>query len=240
MAFAPWMDASFSPHPGVTTQFVVPPVFDSVYYNKPDPKSLLVHSYSSSYTFPGFQAVLCFHSNPVLPSHLGLPSMDNYEDKVFLQVADNDQPFLLQTNAPQGQAMQINITEYLILLQFVQKEWPRLESKLQHQLVAMHEGTDPIYISGHLVFYNHGLSYFKTSLSSRLVLKAWISSGTTKGIIHSCLEKKLDNSSEGIEQMVLPMESIVTLANDAVGFKVLTDMLAYYKSRVKKSTRPVV
>lgn len=219
---------------------IIPASFDSVYYNKPDTRSVLVHAYSSSYTNPGFQAILCFHSNPILPSHLGLPALDNYEDKVFLQVASEDQPFLLQVHAASGQSLQINVTEYLILLQFIQKEWPRLESKLRFQLTAMREGTDPVYITWHLVFYNNGSSYFKTSLSSRLVFKAWIDSGDPKGAIQACLEKKLDNGREGAEIIPLPMESLVRLAKDAVGFKALTDLLAYYKSRWKKSTPSVV
>ena len=227
------------PAQGSVLPFVVPSTFDSVYYNKPDTKSLLVHSYSSSFTHQGLQAVLCFYSNPIVPSHIGLPSLDNYEDKVFLQVASEDQPFLLQTHAVRGQSMQINVTEYLILLQFVQKDWTRLESKLRYQLKTMRQGTDPISITGHLVFYNNGSSHFKTSLSSRLVLKAWIESGDDKGTIHACLEKTLDGA-DGTEWLPLPMESLVTLAKDTVGFKSMTDMLAYYKSNWKKLNRPVV
>ena len=172
--------------------FVIPPVFDSLYYNKPDLQSVLVHSYSSSFTFAGLQAVLCFHPQPILPSHLGLPNLETYEDKVFLQAATQDQPFLLQTHAANGQSLQINITEYLILLQFVAKEWPRLESKLDCQLTSMKEGTDPINITGHLVFYNHGSSFFRTNLSSRLIFKAWIDSHQDQKMIHACLEKKSD------------------------------------------------
>jgi hypothetical protein len=220
--------------------FVVPSTFDSVYYNKPDTKSLLMHSLASSYTQPGFQAILCFYSKPIVPCHLGLPPLDNYEDKVFLQVASESQPFLLHTQVAHGQSMQINVTEYLILLQFIQKEWSRLESKLQYQLTTMRQGTDPIHITARLVFYNNGSSIFKTNLSSRLVFKAWIESGDPKGTIHAGLEKKMDGADAGTEWMPLPMESLVTLAKDAVGFKALTKMLAYYKSHLKKSIRSVV
>ena len=219
--------------------FVIPPVFDSLYYNKPDLQSVLVHSYSSSFTFAGLQAVLCFHPQPILPSHLGLPHLETYEDKVFLQAATQDQPFLLQTHAANGQSLQINITEYLILLQFVAKEWPRLESKLDCQLTSMKEGTDPINITGHLVFYNHGSSFFRTNLSSRLIFKAWIDSHQDQKMIHACLEKKSD-FSDVVEQMPLPMNSLLTMAQDALGMKILSDMMAYYKSRMRKHPRPVV
>lgn len=211
----------------------IPNHFDSVYYNKPDCKSVLVHSQSSSFTHPGFQAILCFHSQPLLPAHLGLPKLDNYDNKVFLQVAYEDQPFILQSLVAPGQWMQINITEYLILLQFINKEWTRLSSKLNYQLKTMREGAEPIFISGRLMFYNHGSSYFKTNLSSRLVLKAWIESGDTKGSINCCLEKKVDHC-DAVELMTLPMESLHTLSQDTVGIKAMTDILAYYKSRIKK------
>jgi hypothetical protein len=176
---------------------------------------------------------------PILPSHLGLPLLDSYEDKVFLQVALEDQPFLLQSHVVCGQALQINVTEYLILLQFVAKEFPRIESKLKTQWTDMQEGTNPINITGHLVYYNHGSSYFKASLSSRLVFRAWIQSSLNENVVFSYLEKKLDGTDD-TERMRLPMESLLTLAKDASGIKVMADIVAHYKSRVRKKPRPVV
>lgn len=221
------------------TPFIIPPVFDSVFYNKPDLQSLLVHSYSSSFTHAGLQAIVCFHPVPILPSHLGLPRLDSYEDKVFLQVAAEDQPFLLQSAAAHGQTLQINVTEYLILLQFVANEWTRLESKLKHQKQSMQEGTDPINITGHLVFYNHGSSFFKTNLSSRLIFKAWIDSSCNNKMAYASLEKKAD-SADGKEHMLLPMNSLLTIAQDTVGIKILADILAYYKNQTRTRLRSVV
>ena len=170
--------------------FTVPPVYDAVFYNKPDAHSVLVHACGSSSVEWGFQAIICFHSRPILPSHLGLPPMSSYEDRVFLQVASENKPFIRQCEALSSQAMQINVTEYLILLQFVANEWSRLQSKLNSQLATMREGTDPVYITSHLLFYNHGSSHYRVSLSSRLVLKAWIDSRDTKPLVRVCLEKK--------------------------------------------------
>ena len=221
------------------TPFIIPPVFDSVLYNKPDTQSVLVHSYSSSFTSAGIQAIVCFFPLPILPAHLGLPLLDNYEDKVFVQVSAEDQPFLVYSHVPHGQTMQINVTEYLILLQFVAQEFPRLESKLKSQLMDMQEGTNPINITGHLIFYNHGSSYFKTNISSRLVFKAWIQSSLNQDKIYSYLEKKSEHTDK-MEQLRLPMDSLLTLANDTTGIKVMTEILAHYKSRVKKKPRPVV
>jgi hypothetical protein len=218
-----------------STPKMIPSHFDAVLYNKPDCKSVLVHSQSSSSKHCGFRAILCFYSQPFVPDHLGLPKLDNYEDIVFLQVAGENQPFIQQSQqaVPHHWMLQINITEYLILLQFVNKEWDRLHSKLNYQLKMMREGSEPIYISNRLVFYNHGSCCFKTHLSARLVLRAWIDSADMDSTVHCCLEKKVDYNDDP-ETMVLPMESLITLAQDALGMRAMTDILAYYKSRVKK------
>ena len=65
------------------------------------------------------------------------------------------------------------------------------------------------------------------------MFKAWIESGDAKGTIHCCLEKKVDNF-DAVEILMLPMESLVTLAQDAIGMKAMTDILGYYKSRAKE------
>ena len=82
------------------SSFSIPSVFDPVFYNVPDAHSVLVHAVSSSTDEPGFQAIICLHPRPDLPAHLGLPPQSNYEDKAFLQVAPEHQPFLLQSQAP--------------------------------------------------------------------------------------------------------------------------------------------
>jgi len=217
------------------TPFTIPSHSDAVLYNRPDLKSVLVHSQPSSYKQYGFRAILCFDSKPLIPTHLGLPELDNYEDKVFLQVAGENQGFILQSQqAPHHWMMEINTTDYIVLLQFINREWNLLTSKLNYQLKMMREGTEPIRISNQLAFYNHGSSYFKTNISSHLVLKAWIESGDGKGIIHCCLEKMTNHGGGPEEFMILPMESLTTLAQDALGMKAMTDILVYYKSRVKK------
>ena len=226
-----------------TPSFQVPGVYDPVFYNQPDSHSVLVHACSSSSVEGGFQAIVCFFSKPDLPSHLGLPLLSNYEDKVFLQMAKKDQPFLLYSQVPRGQSLQITVTEYLILLQFVAHEWPRLKSKLKSQLVTMREGTDPVYISGHLVFYNHGSCHYRVSLSSRLVFRAKMESREEDNVPKTWLERKQDantNSACHDQEMSLPMESLGLLANDSVGIKALTDYMANYKSRSRKRTKAVV
>lgn len=223
-----------APKPSIAEKsFVVPGHYNVVYFNKPDNKSVLVHSYSSSFVHPGFQAIVCFDSQPVLPIHLGLPKMDTYDGKVFIQISTQDQPFISQSEVVSGQGMQINSTEYLILLQFICKEWPRLSSKLNYQFKTMRQGTEPVSISRHLVFYNHGSSFFQTNVSSRLVFKAWIQSDDSKCNIKCILEKKADHS-DAIECIMLPMESLTALAQDDAGVKTMIAILASYKSRTQK------
>jgi len=217
-----------------TTPLVnIPAHYDSVYYNKPNCKSVMVHSNPSSFLHSGFQAILCFHAQTVFPVHLGLPKLDSYQDKVFLQVSPEDQPFVLQSQVASGLGMLINTTEYLILLQFIQKEWTRLSSKLNQQLKTMKEGSQPIFITGRLSFYNQGLAVFKTNVSSRLVFKAWIESSDPKGAIHCCLEKKVE-LMDAVEFLMLPMESLATLAHDTTGLQAMISNWAYYKSLAKK------
>ena len=231
------------------SSFTIPSVFDPVFYNVPDAHSVLVHSVSSSTDEPGFQAIICLHPRPDLPAHLGLPPLSNYEDKAFLQVAPEHQPFLLQSQAPRCNAMQVTATEYLILLQFAINEWPRLKAKLTSQLETMCEGTDPIYMTGHLVYYNHGSSHYRVSISSRLVFKACIESRDKDQIIKTWLERRSlsdpattmhSNVDPLYQEMALPMKSLLTLTQDSAGFKALVDLVAAYKNRSRKRSKTVV
>lgn len=224
-----------------TPVFVVPPVFNAAYFNTPDPQSVLVHAVSSSSEDEGFQAVICLHPQPDLPSHLGLPSLTNYEEKAFLQVSPVNEPFIYQSHASPANVMQITVTEYLILLHFIEHEWPRLHSKLESQLTTMREGTDPVYMTGHLMFYNHGSSHFRVSFSSRLAFAACIQSRHLEHGIKAWLERRpLSDIHEDYQEMVLPMKSLVVLTQDAASVKVLLEQMAIYKSRFRKQTKSVV
>ena len=239
--------------PTTAPSFTIPSVFDPVFYNVPDTHSVLVHAMSSSTDEPGFQAIICLHPRPDLPAHLGLPPMSNFEDKAFLQVAPENQPFVLQSQAPRSNAMQLTVTEYLILLQFAANEWPRLKAKLKSQLDTMCEGTDPIYISGHLVFYNHGSSHYRVSISSRLVFRACIESRDKDQIIKTWLERRSmsdqqftvhhNNAGDPLllyQEMALPMKTLLLLTQDSTGLKALVNLVAAYKSRSRKRTKTVV
>lgn len=220
--------------------FVIPAVFDAIYYNTPDVHSVLVHSISSSSEEDGIQAILCLHPRPDLPSHLGLPVSSNYEEKAFLQVASANQPFIQQSQVPRTHSMLITVTEYLILLQFIENDWPRLESKLESQLTTMREGTDPIYLTGHLMFYNHGSSHFRASLSSRLVFAAQVESRNPAGKVKAWLERRPLLDQNDYQEMMLPMKSLVQMLQDKAGLKALVDQMAAYKMRSRKRSKPVV
>jgi len=232
--------AESSPRHGPSQTLNIPGVFDAAFFNSPDIHSVLVHAISSSTDQDGFQAIVCFHSHPDLPSHLGLPTITNYEDKAFLQTSSEHQPFVLQNQAPRHRVMQVTVMEYLILLQFVGNEWPRLQSKLQSQLITMRKGTDPIYISGHLVFYNHGSSHFRVSISSRLTFKACIESRDPENNIKAWLERRSDSMESTHQELELPMNALLLLTQDVHGYKALVDQMSAYKSRSRKRNKAVL
>lgn len=235
------MSIPSKPSPGATSPlFVVPPVFDARYFNAPDPQSVLVHAIPSGADDEGFQAILCLHPRPDLPSHLGVPVSSNYEEKAFLQVSLANSMFVQQTQAHRANSMQITVTEYLILLNFIENEWPRLSSKLESQLITMREGTDPIYITGYLTFYNHGSSHFRVSLSSRLSFAACIESRDSKKKIKAWLERRPLSDQNDYQEMVLPMPSLVLLTQDTAGMKALVEQMSAYKSRSRKRSKSVV
>lgn len=220
----------------------IPGVFDTAYFSTPDVTSVLVHTISSSSQDDGFQAIVCLHSRPDVPAHLGLPALPNYEDKAFLQVSPENETFVLQTDAPRHRAMQVTVMEYLILLQFVGNDWPRLKSKLNGQLITMREGTDPVFMTGYLLFYNHGASHFRVSLSSRLVFKACVESRDPEHKIKAWLERRPDTNLESAapQEMPLPMNSLTILSQDTNGIKILVDHLSAYKSRSRKRNKAVL
>lgn len=228
--------------------FIVPNVYDPSFHTAPDSNSVLVHSIASSSVDPGLQVILSFHPRPDMPAHLGLPPLPSYEERAFLQVAPENHSFVLQTQAARSNAMQITVTEYLILLQFVNNEWPRLQSKLESQLVTMREKTDPVFMTGHLVFYSHGSSQFKVSLSSRLVFKACIQSRDPDKTIKAWLERNTSSTQSNcdapigsaIQELVLPMNSVLILAQDYIGVKTLIELMGVYKSKSRKRQKPVV
>jgi len=220
--------------------FVVPPVFDPVYFNAPDPQSVLVHAIPSGAEEEGFQAILCLHPRPDIPSHLGLPMSSNYEEKAFLQVSLPNATFVQQTQAHRANSMQITVTEYLILLNFIESDWPRLSSKLESQLITMREGTDPVYMTGYLTFYNHGSSHYRVSLSSRLAFAACIESRNSKNAIKAWLERRPLLDQNDYQEMVLPMPSLALLTQDTAGMKALVEQMTAYKSRSRKRSKSVV
>jgi hypothetical protein len=194
----------------------------------------------SSADVGGFQAILCFHPKPHIPSHLGLPPSNDYEEKAYLQVTSPDQCFVQQNQAHRSHSMQITVTEYLILLSYIETEWMRLSSKLESQLITMREGTDPVFMSGHLKFYNHGSSHFRVSLSSRLVLAASIDSRSSGNKIKAWLERRPMSDQNDYQEMELPMPSLMLLTQDTAGIKALVEQMTAYKSRSRKRSKSVV
>ena len=233
--------------------FAVPPAFDPTFLNYPDSHSVLVHSCSSTHKDSGFQAVVVLHPKSDIPAHLGLPG-HGQEETAFLMVSSKNQPFLAYHQAPKATVLQVSLTEYLTLLSYAAKEWPRLRSRLLQQTNIMREGVDPVTINSNLAFYSHGLSTFSVALSSLLVLKAKADSRVSKEderirvwLEQRVAEKPSENGESGSgssssplrQELLLPMEALGTLAQDTLSVKTLTDLVASYKSRSRKRSRPV-
>jgi len=233
-------------------QFSVPTPFDSHFYNHPDVQSVLIHAVTSTHCDSGLQAVIVLHPNAVIPSHLGLSTSSEGGETAHLMISRPNHPFVAYSDAPKAVVMTVSIVEYLTLLTFWSSEWPRLKSKLLHQVSLMTDGTDPVKITTNLSFYSHGLSHYSVSLSSRLVLRARADSRLpTKE--DECLKVwlELKSASTGmsadgssgsgglLQVLTLPCNALSALAQDGHSIKTLTDLVAGYKNRTRKRTKPV-
>jgi hypothetical protein len=105
----------------------------------------------------------------------------------------------------------------------------------------MREGTDPVFISGHLMFYNHGASHYRVSLSSRLSFKACVESRDPEQKIKTWLEKRsLTEANNDAQDMALPMNALTILSQDVNGVQTLVDQMAAYKNRSRKRSKSVL
>jgi hypothetical protein len=121
----------------------------------------------------------------------------------------------------------------------------------------MKTGQDLIPISRTLAFYHHGFSHYSVHLSSKLVLKAKSDSrGPLEDkTVRAWLELKTPSgsSNEGsggggggsspndwITQVFsLPVEALNELTQDKGACNTLTNLVAGYKSRSRKRSKPV-
>lgn len=239
--------------------FSIPTAYDSHFYNHPDIQSVLIHSVASSNKDSGLQAVIVLHPETSIPLHLGLGS-GGQDETVHLMVSGHHQPFVSYKHAPKALTMSVSVTEYLTLLTFWASEGSRLKSKLLHQMKLMSEGQDPVRITNHLAFFSHGMSHYSVSLSSRLVLRARADSRVSND--DECLKVWLElkqppppeqqpeqqqlladttgTPTGGLLQVLaLPWKALSSLAQDTHSVKTLTDLVAGYKSRPRKRSKPV-
>jgi len=230
--------------------FKIPTAYDPSFFNQPDLYAILVHALPSSFTEAGFQAVLVLHPKSDIPPHLGLPtSSRGHEETAFLMNAPKNQPFVMYHQAPRALVMQISALEYLTLLAFIDKEWPRVKSKLSSQLTTMKEGSEPVILASHLSFYGHGSCHYRILLSHRLAFKAKAESRPSRDDepIKAWLELTHKNdpatststASPSLQEFTVPLQALSTLAQDQSAVKTLTDLVAAYKSRSRKRNKSV-
>lgn len=247
------MTSLFSPSPLSSSQsalaeagvaavstFTVPAAYDPWMQNRPDTYSVMVHSRASSLNQGGFQAVVVLHPKSDLPPQLGLTGGGKLEETANLMCAGKNQPFLSYSQAPRASTMQVSVTEYLTLLTWVQKEWPRVWGKLSERAKSMRESNEPVTVAGHLAFYNHGVCHYRISLSSRLTFRAKSDSRTTReeDKVRAWLELR-SGGSDGVQELTLPLEALCFLAGEESSLSALTEIVAEYKSRSRKRGKSV-
>ena len=221
--------------------FSIPAAYDPLLQNKPDAYSVLVHRRKSSLNHQGFQAVVVLHPKSDLPSQLGLSGSSGLEETVLLLSSGKNQPFLAYNHAPKASVMQVSVYEYLTLLTWVNKEWPRVSSKLADRAKSMRESSEPFTVAGHLSFYNHGTCHYRISLSSRLTFRAKSDSRTTRDedSIRAWLELRTGGSSDSVQEWSLPLEALCFLAGEESSVAALVETVSEYKSRSRKRSKSV-
>ncbi len=221
------------------SNYTVPNAYDASFTHQPDALSVMVHSLPSSGTDAGFQAVIVLHPKSILPPHLGLTAFTRLEETALLMTSLPNEPFVMYHQASKGMILQISVTEYLTLLNFFVKEWPRLKSKLLTQTEKMRDGQDPVPLSQHLAFYSHGCCLYSIALSPRLVFKVRADSKKPTARdehLSAWLEQRSDN--QWIE-FGLALQSLATLSQNTHTVKTLTDLVAQYKNRSRKRNKSV-
>jgi len=220
-------------------KFSVPSYYDINMVHLPDTQSVMVHALASTHNQAGSQAIIVLHPKSTLPPNLGLSGMTCLEETTFLMTSPKNEPFVMHHQASRGSTLQMSVTEYLTLLQFFAKEWPRLRLKLETQTDKMREGNDPVTISSHLSFYSHGCIQFSATLSSRLLLKIKADSKKPKQddvYLSGWLEQRAGNH---FQECALALHALATLSQHTHTIKTLTEAVALYKNRSRKRIKPV-
>ena len=223
------------------SSFSIPAAYDPSLQNKPDTYSVMVHRRKSSLHQGGFQAAIVLHPKSDLPPQLGLTGGSNgLEETAHLMVVGKNQPFVLYSQAPRASVMQVSVAEYLTLLTWVHKEWPRVWAKLSERAKSMRESGDPVTVAGHLLFYNHGVCHYRISISPRLTFRAKSDSRTTRDEdrVRAWLELR-SGGSDGAQELTLPLEALSFLAGEENSVSALTEIVSEYKSRSRKRGKSV-
>lgn len=220
-------------------KFSVPSYYDANMVHLPDAQSIFVHALASSHNHGGCQAVILLHPKSSPPLHLGLVASTRVEETVHLMTSVKNEPFVMFHQAAKGMTLQISVAEYLTLLQFFVKEWPRLRSKLEAQTDKMRDGKDPVAISSHLSFYSHGCILYSVAISSRLVLKIKADSkkpSKDDEYLSGWLEQRSGNHHQ---ECTLALQALATMSQHTHTVKTLTDAVTSYKNQSRKRSQPV-
>ena len=176
----------------------------------PNPDALLVNFVQSTLKEHGIQALIVMSLDSSGVAGLPTPALPRH---VYLQVTARGGGFVKFDEAPN--ACVITLDMYLSLLQFFVEDYPRIESKMRHELLAMREKQKTVLIEPGIGFVGHGYCIYQHRLDNETVLEIRTESKTKDDIFYIHLLK--NNQS-------LPLygNAMKTLANNLPTLKKLT------------------
>ena len=150
----------------------------------PNPDALLVNYVTSTLKEHGIQAIIVSSVNHSGVAGLPTPALPRH---VYMQVSPRGGCFVKFDEAPNTCVITLEL--YLNLLQFFANDYPRVESKMRHELQAMREKNTPVTIEPGLGFVGHGYCIYQHNFDSDTVLDIRSESKTKDDIFFIHLTK---------------------------------------------------
>lgn len=141
----------------------------------PHPRfSFLIHSVPSSNTQHGFQAVIV---PPTVkpPEHFGLPNnTSSSKTLVFIQSCEPYNAFPKYNLARRETVCQLNLDEYLELLQYFANTHTSIKLKMMTDVKAISDNTEGINVTPYLQFFQSAILSYTHVLNKTCKLTTWI------------------------------------------------------------------
>ena len=188
-----------------------------VFAKHPNKDALLVHFVPSHLKEPGVQALVVLSVESSGVAGLPTPSLPRH---VYFQVAPKGGSFVDFGEAKNACLLSLEL--YLQILGFFAEEYPRIESKIKHELRAMREENLPVLIEPGLGFIGHGYCVYKHQFNGETVIDIRAESKNKEDIFYVHLTTSNSSNKHGIP---LYGECMKQLANNLPTLKKLTAFL---------------